>query len=80
MRGPKRDEIMEEWRKLHNGELHNLYSPPNIIRQIKSKKMSWAGLVACMTEEKKMYKVSVGKPEGKRPLEHQCKDGRMGSY
>jgi hypothetical protein len=54
-------------RKLHNEELHNLYSSPNIIRQIKSRRMRWAGQVARMGEERKVYKVSVGKPEGKRP-------------
>jgi hypothetical protein len=48
--GPKRDEVMGEWRKLHNGELHNLYSSPDIIRQIKSRRMRWAGHVARMGE------------------------------
>jgi hypothetical protein len=47
--GPKRDEVMGEWRKLHSGELHNLYSSPD-IRQIKSRRMRWAGHVACMGE------------------------------
>jgi hypothetical protein len=46
--GPNKDEVMEEWRKLHNGELHNLYSSPDIIRQIKSRIMRWARHVACM--------------------------------
>jgi hypothetical protein len=59
---------MGEWRKLHNEELHNLYSSPDIIRQVKSRRMRWAGHVACMGEERKLYKVLVGKPEGKRPL------------
>jgi hypothetical protein len=54
--------------KLHNEELHNLYSSPDIIRQIKSRRMRWAGHVARMGEERKVYKVLVGKPEGKRPL------------
>jgi hypothetical protein len=67
--GPKRDEVTGEWRKLHNEELHNMYSSPDIIRQVKSRRMRWAGHVACMGEERKVYKVSVGKPEGKRPLE-----------
>jgi hypothetical protein len=49
-------------------ELHNLYSSPDIIRQIKSRRMRWAGNVACMGEERKVYKVLVGKPERKRPL------------
>jgi hypothetical protein len=66
--GPKRDEVTGEWRKLHNEELHNLYSSPDIIRQIKSKRMRLAGHVARMGEERKVYKVLVGNPEGKRPL------------
>jgi hypothetical protein len=49
--GPKRDEVTGEWRKLHNEELHNLYSSPNIIRQIKTRRMRWAGHVARMGEE-----------------------------
>jgi hypothetical protein len=53
---------------LHNEELHILYSSPNIIRQIKSKKMKWAGHVARMGEERKVYRVLVGNPEGRRPL------------
>jgi hypothetical protein len=64
--GPKRDEVTGEWRKLHNEELHNLYSSPAIIRQIKSRQIMWAGHVARMGEDRKLYKVSVGKPEGKR--------------
>jgi hypothetical protein len=66
--GPNRDEVMGEWRKLHNKELHNLYSSPDIIRQVKSRRMRWAGNVARMGEERKVYKVLVEKPEGKRPL------------
>jgi hypothetical protein len=66
--GPKRDEVTGEWRKLHNEELHNLYSSPDIIRQIKSRRMRWAGHVARMGGERKVYKVLVGKIEGKRPL------------
>jgi hypothetical protein len=66
--GPKRDEVTGEWRNLHNEELHNLYSSPDIIRQIKSRRMRWAGHVARMGEERKVYKVLAGKPEGKRPL------------
>jgi hypothetical protein len=66
--GPKRDEVTGEWRKLHNEELHNLYSSLDIIRQIKSRRMWWAGHMARMGEERKVYKVLVGKPEGKRPL------------
>jgi hypothetical protein len=65
---PKRDEVTGEGRKLHNEELHNLYSSPDIIRQVKSRWMRWAGHVARIGEERKVYKVSVGKPEGKKPL------------
>jgi hypothetical protein len=64
----KRDEVTGEWRKLHNEELHNLYLSPDIIRQVKSRRMRWAGHVARMGEERKVYKVLVGKPEGNRPL------------
>jgi hypothetical protein len=60
--GLKRDEIMREWRQLHSGKLHNLYSPPDIIRQIKLRRMTWAGHVARMGEERKLYRVLVGKP------------------
>jgi hypothetical protein len=67
--GPYRDNVTGEWKKLHNEELHILYSFPNIIRQIKSRRMRWAGHVARIEEERKVYKVLVGKPEGKRPLE-----------
>jgi hypothetical protein len=67
--GSKRNEVTGEWRKLHNEELHNLHSSPDIIRQVKSRRMRWAGNVERMGEERKLYKVLVGKPEGKRPLE-----------
>jgi hypothetical protein len=66
--GRKRDEVTGEWRKLHNEDLHNLYLSPDIIRQVKSRRMRWAGHVARMGEERKVYKVLVGKTEGKRPL------------
>jgi hypothetical protein len=56
------------WRKLHNEELHNLYSSPNIIRMIKSKRMRWVGHVARMRETRNAYRILVGKPEGTRPL------------
>jgi hypothetical protein len=56
------------WRKLHNDELHNLYSSPNIVSVIKSRRMSWAGRVACMGEGRGVYRVLVGRPEAKRPL------------
>jgi hypothetical protein len=67
--GPKRDEVTGEWRKLHNEEVRNLYSSPDIIRQVKARRMRWAGHVARMGEERKVYKVLVGKSEGKRLLE-----------
>jgi hypothetical protein len=66
--GPKRDEVTGEWRKLHNEELLNLYSSPDIITQVKLRRMRWAGHIARMGEERKVYKVLVEKPEGKRPL------------
>jgi hypothetical protein len=66
--GAKRDEVTGEWRKLHNGELHNLYTSPDIIRQIKSRRMRWTGHVACMGEGRNVYRVLVGKPKGNRPL------------
>jgi hypothetical protein len=66
--GPKRDEVTGEWRKLYNGELHILYPSPDIIRQIKSRRMRWAGHVARMGEGRNVYRVLVGKPEGKTPL------------
>jgi hypothetical protein len=65
--GPKREED-GSWRKLHDDELHNLYSSPNIVRVIKSRRMGWAGHVARMGEGRGVYRVSVGRPEGKRPL------------
>jgi hypothetical protein len=66
--GPNRDEVTGEWRKLHIEDLHILYSSPNIIRQIKSRRLRWTGHVARMEEERNVYKVLMGKPEGKRPL------------
>jgi hypothetical protein len=66
--GPKRDEVTGECRKLHNVELHILCSSPNIIRQIKSSRMIWAAHVARMGEERNVYRVLMGEPEGKRPL------------
>ena len=66
--GPKRDEVTGKWRKLHNEELNDLYSSPNIIRMFKLRRMRWEGHVARMGERRGAYKVLVGKPEGKRPL------------
>jgi hypothetical protein len=65
--GPQREED-GLWRKLHNDELHSLYSSANIVRVIKSRRMRWAGYVACMGEGRGVYRVLVGRPEGKRPL------------
>jgi len=66
--GPNRDEVTGEWRKLHNEELSDLYSLPNIVRVVKSRRMRWAGHVARVVERRGVYKVLVAKPEGKRPL------------
>ena len=66
--GPKNDEITGEWRILRNEELNKLFSSPNIVRVIKSRRMSWARHVARMGEARGVYRVLVGKPEGKRPL------------
>jgi hypothetical protein len=76
--GPKSDEVAGEWRMLYSEELHNLCSSPDIIRQIKSRRMKWAGHVVCIGEERKVCKVVVGKPKGKRSLErpkHKWEDG-----
>jgi hypothetical protein len=66
--GRKRDEVMGEWRKLHNEELCDLYSSPSIIRIMKSRRMRWAGHVARMGEKRNTYRLLVRKPEEKRPL------------
>jgi hypothetical protein len=66
--GPEWDEATGEWRKLHNVELSDLYSSPNIVRVIKSRTIRWAWHVASMGERRGLYRVLVGKPEGKRPL------------
>jgi len=66
--GPRRDEVTWEWRRLHNGELNDLYGSPNIVRVIKSRRMRRAGHVACTGEERGVYRVLLGKPEGRRPL------------
>jgi hypothetical protein len=66
--GPKRDGVTGGWRKLCNEELHNLYSSPSIIRIVKLRTMRWARHVARMGEKRKVYRLLVGKPEGKRPL------------
>jgi hypothetical protein len=66
--GPKRDEVKGGWRKLHNEELHGLYSSPSIIRMIKARRMRGAGHVARMGEVRGTYNTLVGRPEGRRPL------------
>ena len=66
--GPRRDEVTGEWRRLYNVDLNDLYSSPNIVLVIKSRRMRWVGHVARMGEERGEYRVLVGKPEGKRPL------------
>jgi hypothetical protein len=75
--GPKRDEVTREWRKLHNEDLNDLYSLPNIVRVVKSRRMRWAGHVARLGEERGVHRVLVGKPEGKRPLGDPDVDGRI---
>jgi hypothetical protein len=65
--GPNRDEVTGEWRQLHNEDLHDLYSSPNTVRVIKSRRMRWVGHVARMGKESGVYRVLVGKPEEKRP-------------
>jgi len=65
--GPRWDEVTGEWRRLRNEELNDLYSSPNIVRGIKSRRERWAGHVARMGEERGVYRVLLGKPEGRRP-------------
>jgi hypothetical protein len=75
--GPKRDEATGEWRRLHNEELNDLYSSPNISRVVKSRRMRWAGHVARTGEKRGVYRILVGKPEGRRPLgrpRRRCED------
>jgi len=66
--GPKRDEVTGEWRKIHNEQLNVLYSSPNTVQVIKSRRMRWVGHVECMVEGRGVYRVLVGKPGGKKPL------------
>jgi len=66
--GPRSDEVTGEWGRLHNEEINDLYSSPNIVRVIKWRRMRWAGHVVCMGEERGVYRVLVGKPEGRRQL------------
>ena len=75
--GPKRDDVTGEWRKLHNGELNDLYSSPNIIQTIKSRRMRWSWHVENMGATRGVYRILVGKPDGKNPLEDPGIDGRI---
>jgi hypothetical protein len=75
--GPKRDKVTGELRKLHNEELNDLYSSPNMVWVIKSRTLRWAGNVARMGQKRGVYRVLVRKPKGKRPLgrtRHRWKD------
>ena len=74
---PRREVVTEEWRKIHNEELNDLYSSPTTVRVIKSRRMKWAGHVARMGEGRDVYRVLLGKPEGKRPL---GRPRRRGNY
>ena len=75
--GPKRDEVTAEWRKLHNEDLNDLYSLPNIVRVVKSRRMRWAGHVVRMGEDRVVHRVLVGKPEGRDHWGDQDVDGRI---
>jgi hypothetical protein len=66
--GQERNEVTKGWRKLHNEELHHLYSSPSLSRIIKSRRMRWAGHAAQMEEKRNAYRLLIGKPEGRRPL------------
>jgi hypothetical protein len=73
----RKNEVTGGWRKLHNEELHSLYSSPSIIRMIKSRKVRWAGHVARMGAKRNVFRILVGKPERKRPLEGLDLGGRI---
>jgi hypothetical protein len=75
--GPKRDEVTEEWRKLHKEELNDLYSIPNIVRVVKSRRMRWAGHVARMGEDSGVHRVLVGNPEERGHWGDKDVDGRI---
>jgi hypothetical protein len=75
--GPKREGVAGKWRKLHKEELHDLYSTPSIVRVMKSGRLRWAGHVARMAEERGVYRVLVGKPEGNRHWGDPGVDGRI---
>jgi len=76
--GPRRDEVTGEWRRLHNDELNDLYSSPNTVQVIKSRRMRWAGHVVRMGEERGVYRVFVGKLKGRRPRRRWVDNIRMG--
>jgi len=75
--GPRGDEVTKEWRKVHKEELDDLYIPPNNFRMIKSRRIPWAGHVARMGERRSVYRVLVGKPDGKRPFGDPDLDGSI---
>ena len=75
--GPRRDEVTGEWRRLHNEELNDLYTSPNIVRVIKSRRMRWAEHVARMGEERGVYRSLGGETGGKEPLGDLGVDGRI---
>jgi hypothetical protein len=75
--GPKRDEATGEWRRLHNEEVNDLYSPPNTIGVIKSRRMRWAEHVARMGEKTGACKILVGRPEGRHHLRDPGVDGKI---
>jgi hypothetical protein len=75
--GPKRDEVTGGWRKLHDKELHGLYSSPGIVRVIKARMMRWAGHVARMGEVRGAYNILAGRPEGRRTMGRPSVDGRI---
>jgi hypothetical protein len=75
--GPKRDEVVGEWRRLHNEELNDLYSSPNNISVIKSRRMRWVGHVTSMGKRRGPYRGLLGKLEGKSPLGNPGVDGRI---
>jgi hypothetical protein len=75
--GSKRDEVTGKWRRLHNEQLYDLYSSPNIIRVIKSRRLRWAGQIARTAKSRGAYRVLIGKTEERRPLgrqRHKCED------
>jgi hypothetical protein len=73
---PKRNKVTGDWRRVHNEELHDLYTSPNIIQVIRSRRMSWMGHVACMGERSGAYSILVEQPEGRRPLGRQRHRGK----